>query len=104
VALRGAAARREWEAMRAVMSPTFVHSMTGPDGPLQAIGAWRATRSADLGRLPLLLDRGAALVPNTRIWAAPPDFATVRGYPDLRAGFVRGSGGWEWIFLVRNEL
>lgn len=104
VSLRGAAVRREWEAMRSVMARTFVHSINGPDGTLEAIGAWRAHRAADLARLPALIDRGAVLVPGTNVWAAPPEFANVRGYADLRAGFIRGAAGWEWVFLVRNEI
>jgi len=103
-ALRGAAMRREWEAMRSVMSRNFVHAISGPDGTLEAIGAWRAHRAADLSRLPALLDRGATLVPGTNVWAAPPEFANLRGYADLRAGFIHGSAGWEWVFLVRNEI
>jgi hypothetical protein len=104
VALRGAAVRQEWESLRSVMARSFVHSISGPDGTLEAIGAWRSHRSADLARLPGLLDRGATLVPGTQVWAAPPEFASVRGYADLRAGFMRGSEGWEWVFLVRNEI
>jgi hypothetical protein len=104
VALRSAAVRQDYEAMRVVMARNFVHAIVGPDGPLQAIGAWRGARAADLARLPPILDRGTVLVPGTPVWAAPPEFANVRGYADLRAGFTRGEAGWEWVFLVRNEL
>lgn len=103
-AVREAAVRRDWEGLRSVMSRTFVHSLSGPDGTLEAIGAWRGPRATDLARLPAVLDRGAALIPGTSVWAAPPEFASVRDYGDLRAGFVHGPEGWEWVFLVRSEL
>jgi hypothetical protein len=38
------------------------------------------------------------------VWAAPPEFVNQRGYSDLRAGFRRGAGGWEFSFLVRSAL
>jgi len=103
-AVRTAALRRDVAALRPVMSRTFVHSLSGADGVLEAVSAWQSVRSADLGRLPALLDRGVSSVPGTPVWAAPPEYVTVAGYPDLRAGFQRSAAGWEWIFLVRSEL
>ncbi|HEX2204236.1 MAG TPA: hypothetical protein VHG91_13090, partial [Longimicrobium sp.] len=103
LAVREAARRRDYEALRGVMTPDFVHSLTGGEGALPAIGAWRAHRFNDLALFPSLLDRGIANVAGGAIWAAPPDYAGALGYRDLRAGFRRGARGWEWIFLVRAD-
>ncbi|HEX8694903.1 MAG TPA: hypothetical protein VF746_20920 [Longimicrobium sp.] len=104
LAVRDAAVRGDLEALRAVMSRDFVHSLEGAEGALEAIGAWRGYRANDLRRLPFLLDRGIAGVRGTPVWAAPPEYATTPNYLDLRAGFRRGPDGWEWIFLVRSGL
>lgn len=103
LAVREAARRRDYEALRTVMTPDFVHSLAGGEGALPAIGAWRAHRFNDLALFPALLDRGIANVAGTGIWAAPPEYAGAPGYRDLRAGFRRGRDGWEWIFLVRAD-
>ena len=103
LAVREAARRKDFPALRAVMARDFTWSLTYPDGALEAVSAWQSYRASDLERLPGLLDRG--IVSTTGgVWAAPPEFATVRGYNDLRAGFRRGANGWEFSFLVRSSL
>jgi len=101
LAVRTAAARRDSAALRVAMSRTFVHAHGGTEGVIPAVRDLMGTRSQNLARLPGLLDRGVATVPGTRVWAAPPEYATTPNYPDLRAGFMRGEDGWEWIFLLR---
>jgi hypothetical protein len=103
LALRDAAIRRDIGALRPVLSAEFSHQL-GPlePGVLETLAAWEAEEYAALDRLPGLLDRGIAPVPGTQLWAAPPEHAAGRGYADLRAGFRRGDGGWQWIFLVRD--
>src|SRR5205823_12448383 len=92
LAVRDAARRRDFDALRRVMSRDFVYSLDFPDGVLETIAAWQGRRAGDLQRLPLLLDRGLVSV-GAGIWAAPPEYATLRGYNDLRAGFRRGPNG-----------
>jgi hypothetical protein len=103
LSVRDAAAQQNLEALRAVMSPEFVHTL-GPleMGLLETFAAWEREGYRTLDRMPFILDRGVATVPGTAIWAAPPEFAAQLGYGDLRAGFRRGRDGWEWIFLVRG--
>lgn len=103
LAVRAAALRRDFDALRRVMSRDFIWSLDLPEGSLEAIAAWQGARAADLQRLPALLDRGLVSA-GGGVWAAPPEFVTQRGYQDLRAGFRRGSNGWEFVFLVRPEL
>lgn len=103
LAVRDAAQRGDMNTLRALMARDFVHSLSGPEGVLEAIGAWQRHRTNDLRRLPFLLDRGIVSVPGTPVWAAPPEYATRPGFADLRAGFRRGPDGWEWLFLVRAE-
>ena len=104
LAVRDAARRRDHEALRAMMARDFTWSLNGPEGVLEALGAWRGYRAGDLERLPGLLDRGIASVGPGGVWAAPPEHVTQRGYNDLRAGFRRGPAGWQFIFLVRPGL
>ena len=103
LSVRNAAAIQDLDALRAVMSRDFVHTL-GPleMGLLETFAAWEREGFRTLDRMPFLLDRGVATVPGTTIWAAPPEFAAQLGYSDLRAGFRRGHEGWEWIFLVRG--
>ncbi|HYJ80438.1 MAG TPA: hypothetical protein VEW03_12575 [Longimicrobiaceae bacterium] len=101
LAVRDAAQRGDIATLRALMARDFVHSLSGGEGVLEAVGAWRQHRANDLRRLPFLLDRGIVIVPGTPVWAAPPEYATQPAYTDLRAGFRRGPDGWEWLFLVR---
>ena len=104
LAVRAAAQRRDLSALRAVMSPRFVHDPDGRDGIVEAVGDWQAERFRRLDRLPFLLDRGVATVEGTELWAAPPEFATVPGYQELRAGFRRTpQGRWEWVFYVQGK-
>lgn len=104
LAVRAAASRRDVQALRAVMSPRFVHDPDGRDGTVEALGDWQAERYRRLDRLPFLLDRGLATVEDTDVWAAPPDYATLPGYQDLRAGFRRTRAGrWEWVFYVQGK-
>jgi hypothetical protein len=103
LALREAAARRDTEALRAGMARDFVHSLAPTDGGiLEALAAWEREGFRSLDRMPFLLDRGIAAVSRSPVWVAPPEFASERGYADLRVGFRRGPDGWEWIFLVRS--
>ena len=101
LAVRQAALRRDFTALRSAMSPMFVHGLEGREGLTAAVADLQGPRAADLARVPSLLDRGVAPVPGTRVWAAPPEFATLPGYSDLRTGFVNGENGWEWTFLLR---
>lgn len=105
LAVRHAAARQDVATLRRAMSRDFVHSL-GPleMGLLETFAAWEREGYRTLDRLPFILDRGVASVPGTPVWAAPPEWATLRGYQDLRAGFKRGEDGWEWIFLVRDGV
>ncbi len=103
LAVRQAAVRRDVFALRQVMSRGFIHSEDAPEGGIPAEAAWGGARFHDLTRLPSVLDRGVVSVEGTDVWAAPPEWVTVRGYQDLRAGFRRGADGWEWIFLVRAD-
>ncbi|MDB4947546.1 MAG: hypothetical protein JWM27_195 [Gemmatimonadetes bacterium] len=102
LAFREAVKRRDLAALRAVMSPTFVHAADGPDGVLEAVSRWQEEAYRPLDALPALLDRGVAQVPGTDLWAAPPPFVTRSGYQQLRAGFRRVNGRWTWMFLVRG--
>jgi hypothetical protein len=104
LALRDAAKRRDLTALRAVMSPAFVHAADGPDGVLEALGYWQSMAYRPVDALPPLLDRGVARVPGTDVWAAPPAFATQTGYAGLRAGFRRVGGRWQWIFLHHGGI
>ncbi|HEU0298559.1 MAG TPA: hypothetical protein VFR37_03875, partial [Longimicrobium sp.] len=89
--------------LRPVMSRDFVHSLGPLDmGLLETFAAWERERYRTLDRMPVILDRGVASVPGTTVWAAPPEWASIPGYADVRAGFRRGENGWEWIFLVRD--
>jgi hypothetical protein len=103
LAVRTAASARDLEALRPVMAGDFVHSLAPTEGGvLGAVDAWQRTAFAQLDRMPFLMDRGIAAVGTSPVWAAPPAFATEPGYGDVRAGFRRGTGGWEWAFLVRS--
>jgi hypothetical protein len=103
LAVRDAAARQDVQALRPVMSRDFVHSLGPLDmGLLETFAAWEREQYRTLDRMPSILDRGVASVPGTTVWAAPPEWASMPGYADVRAGFRRGENGWEWIFLVRN--
>ena len=103
LSVRDAAARQDVETLRQAMSREFVHTL-GPleMGLLETFAAWEREQYRTLDRLPFILDRGVATVPGTPVWAAPPEYAASIGYHDVRAGFRRGSDGWEWIFLVRD--
>jgi hypothetical protein len=103
--VRDAAARQDVETLRRAMSREFVHSL-GPleMGLLETFASWEREQYRTLDRLPFILDRGVATVPGTPVWAAPPEYAGSIGYRDLRAGFKRGTDGWEWIFLVRDGV
>jgi hypothetical protein len=101
LAVRAAAFRRDYEALRAMMSRDFVYSLDDAEGVLEALAGWQGRRTSDLERLPSLLDRGIVSAGPGGVWAAPPEFVTQRGYNDLRAGFRRGPAGWQFIFLVR---
>jgi hypothetical protein len=102
-AVRAAAARRDVDALRAVMARDFVHSL-GPaeGGVLEALAAWEREGYRLLDHLPLLMDRGIVAVPGTQVWSAPPEFAGDRRYAGVRTGFRRGPDGWEWAFLVES--
>lgn len=103
LAVREAAAQRDFEALRPVMSRDFVHSLGPLDmGLLETFAAWEREAYRTLDRMPFVLDRGVATVVGTPIWAAPPEYASELAFGDLRAGFRRGPAGWEWIFLVRG--
>ena len=104
LAVRTAAIRRDSAALRMAMARTFVHAHGGVEGVIPAVRDLLGPRSQNLARLPGLLDRGVAAVSGTRVWAAPPEYATTPNYPDLRAGFMRGEDGWEWIFFLRPGL
>jgi hypothetical protein len=104
LALREAAKRRDVAALRAVMSPGFVHVPAGPDGILEALGYWQSMAYRPIEQLPALLDRGVARVPGTEVWAAPPAFGAQVGYQGPRAGFRRVGGRWQWIFLSRGGM
>jgi hypothetical protein len=105
LAVREAAAQRDMEALRPVMSRDFVHSLGPLDmGLLETFAAWERESFRTLDRMPFVLDRGVATVIGTPIWAAPPEYAANLGFGDLRAGFRRGPAGWEWIFLVRGGV
>jgi hypothetical protein len=105
LAVRDAAARQDVQTLRRAMSGDFVHSL-GPleMGLLETFAAWEREQYRTLDRLPFILDRGVATVPGTPVWAAPPEWAASLQYRDLRAGFRRGTDGWEWIFLVRDGV
>lgn len=100
LAVREAALRRDLPALRAVMSPRFVHDVNGRDGPVETLAWWEAERYRSLDHLPRLLDRGVAALGDAPVWAAPPEF--VQGYGGLRAGFRQVRGRWEWAFLVQD--
>jgi hypothetical protein len=102
LAIREAARRHDVPGLRAVMSPSFVHAADGPDGILEAVGAWEAYAYRVLDRVPGLLDRGVVPVPGTDLWTAPPASAAATGYPQLRAGFRRRGTRWEWIYLLQG--
>ena len=102
LAIREAARRHDVPALRAVMAPGFVHATDGPDGVLSAVHAWEDMAFRTLDRVPGLLDRGVAPVPEAELWAAPPAFVTQTGYQQLRAGFRRVGGRWQWVFLVQG--
>jgi hypothetical protein len=104
LAVREAARRRDMPALQAAMARNFVHALDGREGVLAAVADLSGRRAGDLARIPGLLDRGVVAVPGTRVWAAPPEFATVPGYADLRTGFMRGEAGWEWTFILRTGL
>ncbi|HEX8907364.1 MAG TPA: hypothetical protein VF771_21105, partial [Longimicrobiaceae bacterium] len=104
LAVRDAARRRDYAALRRMMARDFVYSLDLAEGVLETIAVWQGRRSTDLDRLPALLDRGIASTGGGGVWAAPPEFVTQRGYSDLRAGFRRGPNGWEFAFLVRPEV
>ena len=79
VALRGAAVRQDWEALRSVMARDFVHTLGPIDmGLLETFAAWEREQYRTLDRMPFILDRGVASVPGTTIWAAPPRSGAVR--------------------------
>lgn len=99
LAVRGAASRRDVAALRPVMARLFTHSLSGADGPVEAVGRWEQEGFRRLDRLPFLLDRGVATRDGS-IWAAPPAWVAYPSYRDLRAGFRREGGRWEWIFFV----
>jgi hypothetical protein len=105
LAVRDAASRRDVETLRRAMSSDFVHSL-GPleMGLLETFAAWEREQYRTLDRLPFILDRGVSTVSGTPVWAAPPEWAASLQYRDLRAGFRRGPGGWDWIFLVRDGI
>lgn len=103
LAVRSAAARRDIDALRQVMSPEFTFAFIGPQGREEAIAAWVDEGYATLDVLPALLDRGLA-TRDQLLWAAPPAHLLEIGYRGLRAGFRRNAAGeWEWLFLVRGE-
>jgi hypothetical protein len=99
LAVRAAAQKRDMAALRPVMSRQFTHSLNGADGVLEAVGRWEQEAFRRFDRIPFLLDRGVAS-PDGTVWAAPASWVTDRAYRDLRVGFRRENGRWEWIFLV----
>lgn len=102
LAVRSAAERADVAALRPVMSRRFTSSFSGGDGILEALARWEWEGHRSLRRLPGLLDRGVS-TRDQRIWAAPPEYLSQPQYYDLRAGFRREEGRWEWIFLVRGD-
>lgn len=102
-AVRQAASMRDIQALRPVMARTFAGTL-GPVevGTLETLAAWEREGYRGLDRMPFLMDRGIVTVGTTAVWASPPEYATNPAYADLRAGFRRGPGGWEWVFLVAN--
>ncbi|HEX2092378.1 MAG TPA: hypothetical protein VHG28_08250 [Longimicrobiaceae bacterium] len=103
LAVRTATLRRDVEALRPVMSRQFTSSFgAGGEGVIETVARWQEERFRSLDRLPALLDRGVG-TRDGRIWAAPPAYLTEPEYLDLRAGFRRTAGRWEWIFLVRGD-
>lgn len=101
LAIRDAAVRRDVPALRQVMTRDFVASLGPVDlGVLEALAEWEREGYRTLDRLPVLLDQGVASVAGTAVWAAPPAYAASTGYGGMRAGFLEGPGGWEWLFLV----
>lgn len=99
LAVRTAAADRDVQALRPVMSRRFIHSFGGGEGVLEALLEWDRERYRSLDLLPGLMDGGLA-TRDGRIWVAPAEFVTDPGYMGLRAGFQRVGGQWEWLFLV----
>jgi hypothetical protein len=101
LAIRDAAARRDLESLRPVMSPEFSHGFIGVQTPESAFATWIAEDFATLDAVPALLDGGLASR-DGRIWSAPPAFVEELGFRGLRIGFRQSGGRWEWIYLIRG--
>lgn len=104
LAIRAAAARRDFEALRPVMAPDFTFAFLGEQNPDAAFEVWRSEGFRTLDRMLELLDQGVTSR-DGRIWSAPPAFVEEFGYQGVRAGFRRDEAGrWEWLYLVRGVL
>lgn len=104
LAIRAAAARRDFPALRPIMAPDFTFAFIGEQNPDAAFEVWRSEGFRTLDRMIELLDQGV-VSRDGRIWSAPPAFVEEFGYQGVRAGFRRDEAGrWEWLYLVRGII
>jgi len=109
LAVRAAAAQRDIEALREVMSQEFSFTFGGAEGRLEALAAWEREGYRSLDRLPAILDRGvvnrwaAQPAQYDELWVAPPEYLASPEYLDLRAGFRKVGGEWRWVFFIGGD-
>jgi len=102
LAVRTAAANRDFVHLRPVMVADFTYAFIGIQTSEEAFAFWSAEDFWSLDELPGLLDRGVRTT-DGRIWSAPPAFVSDRSYRGARAGFRRRADGrWEWVYLIRD--
>lgn len=104
LAVRSAAASRDFRLLRPIMNPEFTYDFIGIQTPQLAFEVWTSEGFTSLDELPSLLDRGLSSA-DGRIWVTPPEFVHEPTYQGLRAGFRRREDGrWEWLYLIRGIL
>jgi hypothetical protein len=101
--LREAIQRRDFVALRQLMTASFSSGFVGPSSVDIAFAAWQSENYRSLDEAVPLLD-GGLVAQGEDLWVAPAAYRTQAGFRGLRLGIGRGATGrWEWLFLVRGE-
>jgi hypothetical protein len=100
-AVHAAAVARDFDALRAQLSPRTAWSLGAPPDAEQALAMWRAD-SQVLGSLAEVLEAGCRLEDPARV-TCPPAYSQQPGYLGYRAGFEPIGGEWKLVFFVTGD-